>query len=196
MDVFIEKTKVPKKLETREFIILPLRPRHADLDYKAQSKSKEILERNEFSKELENVSTIEDNLEAVREKRAAHVAHEAFSYTVLRPDKSMCLGGVHIESLHLALKEANCHPNTLDMVQEDEAVITFWVRQSQIVSNLDQRLLQSLIVWMRKDWPISHFFFQTNRNNKRQVKLFLAAGMRVKFTFSEPDLKTNILLFG
>jgi hypothetical protein len=49
---------------------------------------------------------------------------------------------------------------------------------------------------MKKDWPFSHFFFQTKENNKRQVKIFLAAGMRVKFTLIEPDLKTKILLFG
>lgn len=73
-----------------------------------------------------------------------HDERIAFTYTVLDPTGSICLGCVYIHHL----KEG-------PMGGDHSAVFRFWILQSHLDKNLDRRLLTFLIDWFRNDWAFS-----------------------------------------
>ena len=62
----------------------------------------------------------------------------AFVYTVLRPDEKEILGCVYI------------HPAEIEDV---DATVTYWVRESESADALRFELFKALDAWLQTDWP-------------------------------------------
>ena len=130
--------KIPLELEHTSFRLRPIRQSDARLDYEAVMASAPQL-RRQFGGDwpAENFS-IEENREqlAIHEKQFSD--RSAFVYTMLRPDEKEILGCVYI------------HPAEIEDV---DATVTYWVRESESADALRFELFKALDAWLQTDWP-------------------------------------------
>jgi hypothetical protein len=128
---------VPLRLETTQFVLEPLGPRHNDSDYEAWSSSMEHIhgtpgwEGSSWPRSM----TLDEN-RADLERHASDFANRTgFTYTVLSPDGDVT-GCVYIYPV------------------PDEAVdarVLSWVRASE--AELDAPLWRAVSDWVESDWP-------------------------------------------
>jgi hypothetical protein len=136
--------EVPEGLETDEFRLRMLTVNDLVKDYDAVMSSVEHL-RTTFSAITENDwpegLTLEEDLIDLGWHQREFTLGFSFAYTVMSLDESTCLGCVYFESTS----------------KEDyDAVVTMWVRQSELENGLDRRLFQAVKSWVSSAWPFSN----------------------------------------
>lgn len=183
---------VPDTLRTDEMLIRPLRASDVTLDYDAVISSRDELWLRSGGTWPREGFTLAENLADLQEHEQEHYARLAFTYTVMNPGETECLGCIYITPLAQRLERAAAiaqeHPDvdiTIPPSTEigaSEAVVTFWVRQSRLADSLDQRLLQTLTSWFRTDWSFSRVTFLAKKAQQRQIRLFEQLGMTPLYT--------------
>jgi hypothetical protein len=93
---FADELRPPPALRTRESLLRPIRTDDATLDHEAVMASKEMVRIWEQTGWPADGLTIDQNREDLRRLVARHNDGSAFTYTVLVPDESLCLGCVYI----------------------------------------------------------------------------------------------------
>ena len=186
MSFYPEPAPVPAMLRTDEMLIRPLRASDVMLDYDAVISSRAELWLRSGGGWPREGFTIEENLADLQQHEQEHQDRLAFTYTVMNPDETECLGCLYINPLariieraataqQLPASEATSQP--LPEVSASDAVVTFWVRQSRLADNLDLRLLQSLTDWFRTAWTFPRVTFLAQNAQQRQLLLFEQLGM-------------------
>lgn len=89
-------TDVPGRLVTDEFVVRPILASDVAGDYDAVMESREFLRPWEQTGWPADDFTLEDDLADVAMLQERHDARRAFTYTVVTPDESECLGCVYI----------------------------------------------------------------------------------------------------
>lgn len=174
-----ENAVVPETLQTEEFLVRPLRATDVELDYDAVITSRaELFLRSAGSWPREGF-TLEENLADLIRHEQEHLTRVAFTYTVMNPEESQCLGCLYINPLRLLLQRAAL---SAEHVPAESAYVTFWVRQSSLQDNLDKRLLQSLVQWFQTEWAFSQVAFVAQKAQTRQIHLFEEMGMQLQYT--------------
>jgi hypothetical protein len=180
--------RVPEELQTEEFLLRPLRESDAELDYYAVMESREFLRVWEQSTWPADDFTLESNrADLVRHERQ-HAAGEAFTYTVMTPDETQCLGCVYIFPTTAPMYS---RPEIASTDGEEwsayEAAFYFWVRRSRLADGLDRRLLEALGPWFAEAWGISHPLVITNEQFAQQVAVIEGAGLQLRFRLTFPN---------
>ena len=152
------------------------------------------MERREFLRVWEQSTwpaddfTLEANrADLVRHERE-HLQGDAFTYTVMNPDETQCLGCVYI------------FPTTAPMYSRPEIAATdgeqwtdfemafyFWVRTSRLADGLDRRLLDALGAWFSNDWDIAQPLIVTNEQCVQQVGTIQSAACPLRFRLTFPN---------
>jgi hypothetical protein len=189
-----DTTRVPDGLQTSEFILRPLRVTDVALDYDAVMETKEFLRAWSQSDWPGDAFTIADNEKDLEMHEREHLDREAFTFTVMDLPGTECLGCVYIRPLPAALRDSRDWLSA----QEDPlpAVVSFWVRQSRIISDLDRRLLGVLRDWFRNEWPFSCVLFFTNPEHTRQKSLFVDSGMQLRREMQSQRTPVMWLVYG
>jgi len=175
---------VPAALRSDEFLLRPLRAADVELDYEAVMASQEALRRGSGGEWPRPDFTLEENLADLQGHEADFHARRGFTYTVMDPSETRCLGCVY------------AYPPADDGDGRDrdyEAVVWFWVRPDRVADDLDRRLLAALVPWLRNDFAFTRVLFQAWANDERQTVLLAEAGLRVVDT--GPGRGTHALLF-
>ena len=168
---------VPETLQTDVFLVRPLRATDVELDYDAVISSRaELWLRNGGEWPREGFTLQENLADLVRHERE-HLERMAFTYTVMNPAETECLGCIYINPLASTLKQARGSAEQLAGIGNHEAWVTFWVRQSRLVDDLDARLLHALLNWFKTEWAFTHTVFSARKEQERQIRLFDEAGM-------------------
>ena len=141
MEEFVPRDfDVPLRLETPQFALEPLDPRHNDRDYDAWTSSREHIhatpgwEDSSWPREMtpdENRADLQRHADDFRKRTG-------FTYTVLDPAGRDVIGCVYI------------YPDRDD---DHDAVVLSWVRQSH--AHLDATLWRAVSEWLRSDWPFA-----------------------------------------
>lgn len=174
-----ENAIVPKTLQTEEFLVRPLKATDVELDYDAVVTSRaELFLRSGGSWPREGF-TLEENLADLIQHEQEHHARLAFTYTVMNPAETECLGCLYINPLRQLLQRA-AFP--VEHIPAESAYITFWVRQSRLADHLDRRLLQALLAWFQAEWAFSQVAFVAQKAQMRQIRLFEEMGMQLQYT--------------
>lgn len=160
MQFYPEDAIVPKGLITEEFHLRPLRRSDAEIDYAAVMDSKSMLRIMSQSEWPPDDFTLAMNWRDLWGHERDHEKRIAFTYTVLDPTETTCLGCVYID-----------HLKDGPMKGDNVALLRFWIRQSYLDGELDRRLLKCLIDWFREEWAFSHVIFSVADEDRRQVKL-------------------------
>ena len=135
----------PGGLRTGEFLLRPIRAAAAALDYEAVMASKEYLRPWEQSGWPADDFTVEANREDLRKLERWHAAGERFTYTVLDPTGTQCLGCVYLLPTGARLF-AKKEIAAIDGARWSayEAAVYFWIRTSRLADGLHRRLLDAL----------------------------------------------------
>jgi hypothetical protein len=170
---------VPETLRKEEFLVRPLRATDVELDYDAVMTSRaELLLRSDGRWPREGF-TLEENLADLVRHEQEHHDRVAFTYTVMNLTETECLGCLYINPLKGLLQRVGI---TAEHIPDDSAYVTFWVRQSRLADNLDERLLQALISWFQAEWAFSQVAFLARKVQTRQIQLFEEMGMQLQYT--------------
>ena len=187
---------IPSELKAAEFILRPLLATDVELDYDAVMSSKEMLRVWEQSDWPVDGFSLADNLEDLERHEREHLEGTAFTFTVMNPTETECLGCVYIRPLKVNLNYMGASEADLADVAENEACACFWARLSRLADGLEGRLLDALIAWFRDDWAFSRVVFSTNSQHERQVKLFAKAGLCQLYALDFPDRDVQHLIYG
>ena len=76
-----------------------------------------------------------------------------------------------------------------------QAAVYFWVRQSALAEQLDRRLLETLNIWLRREWSLDRYVFITNERVQHQIALLESAGRKALFELRHPGKPSAELAF-
>lgn len=186
----------PEELRTDEFLLRPLRASDAELDYEAVMESKAFLRLWEQSSWPADDFTVDANRDDLARHEREHMAGESFTYTVMSPSETHCLGCVYI------------FPTTAPMFSrpqivatdgtqwaEYEAAVYFWIRTSRLSDGLDGRLLEALNSWFAHVWRIERHLIITNEQCEQQVATIERANRQLRFRLTFPNEPGTSLAF-
>jgi hypothetical protein len=184
MTFYPDDAPVPTELRSDEFLLRPLRAADVELDYEAVMATQEVLRRGNGGAWPRPDFTIEENLADLEGHEADFRARRGFTYTIMDPTETRCLGCVY------------AYPPGDDwagQAGDNEAVVWFWVRPDCVTADLDQRLLAVLVPWLRGDFAFARVLFRAWAHDERQTAILGEAGLRV--VGARPIRGTEALLF-
>ncbi len=171
-DFYPSPRPLPESLTHARFVLEPLTAEHVERDYQAVMASREMLRRWSGTTWPADDFTLAGNLEDLEMHDGEHRRREAFTYTVLSPDRSTCLGCVYITPLSVHAEE---NPG-LEAGPHD-AVVGFWVASTPSGNGLDRLLLDELRRWLAEDWDFESVSFAVRPALAEQVDLLRTAGL-------------------
>lgn len=188
---------VPDGLRTEEFALRPIVADDAAADYAAVMETREYLRLWEGSTWPEDDFTVEANRTDLTDLERRHAAHRAFTYTVLDPDGTECLGCVYVFPISATfLVKSTVTPVGADKWADVEAVIFFWVRRSRMQTGMDKRLLAALRRWFNEGWNLQRVVYVTNERFRQQLDLINRTDLTLEFELLEPGKPGKYLVFG
>jgi hypothetical protein len=155
---------LPEGLRTPRVLLRPLLALDAQRDYDAVMFDPPALRRWGQSDWPTDDFTLAENHADLQRHEQEHREGIAFTYTVLTPDGSLCLGCVYLapvfeEAAHLC--RGARHPVRLG----------FWVRSSEWHSDLDRHLLDALRHWLDTAWAFDCVVLAISVTDERQVSM-------------------------
>lgn len=184
---FNDDVQPPKELRTDEFLLRPIRASDAELDYEAVMESREFLRVWERTGWPADDFTVEANREDLVKLERRHADRESFTYTVMDPTETRCLGCVYLVPTDAPiLTRARISALGDDRWSAYEAAVYFWVRDSRLADGLDRRLLERLGPWLEREWRIERHLIVTTEQFEQQVSVIESVGLRRRFQLDDP----------
>ena len=147
----------PRALDTSQVHLEPLTPEHAALDYEAFMSSREHLHQTLHWGTWPRVDMkVEENRDDLKRHEREFADREGYAFTVLRPDRTGCLGCVYIEPVE----------NNPSMAE-----LSYWVTEAGVRSALDHHLLGAVLRWIADDWPFESVIINVHTDNRRGIEL-------------------------
>ena len=104
MAFYVEPLPLPEGLVTAEFVLEPLTTGHVHVDLAALMDSREMLRLWSGTSWPSDGFTVEENWEDLDRHDREHAERMAFTFTVLDPTRTVCLGCVYIQPLKMAAR--------------------------------------------------------------------------------------------
>lgn len=182
-----EARVVPDGVHTDEFILRPLRAADVELDHAAVMESREILRTWEQSGWPEDDFTVEANLEDLQMMEQAHAERRRFTFTVMNPDETECLGCVYLMPMDAKMfADAEIEVVGEETWSAHDATVHFWVRASRLADALDRRLLDVIRAWLEHDWGAPRCLIVTNEEFTQQVEMIEQTDLDLQFRLTVP----------
>jgi len=188
---------VPTELRTKEFVLRPIVVGDTEMDYAAVMETREQLRLWRQSTWPEDDFTVEANRKDLVDLEERHAAHRAFTYTLIDPDGTKCLGCVYVFPTSATfLAKSTVKPFGDEEWTDVDAVIFFWVRLHQMELGVDERLLAALRAWFRGEWKLDKTVYVTSEPFTQQLDLMNRTDLSRKFELLEPGKPGKRLAFG
>ena len=187
----------PAGVRTGDLLLRPLTADDAELDHAAVMESREFLRAWEQSTWPADDFTVEANRADLMMLEQRHADGTAFTYTVMGPDQTECLGCVYLLSPDAKMfaganiTDLDAHPWS-----SCDATVFFWVRASRLDAGLDRTLLDVLLGWLDREWSFDAPVFVTNEQFDQQVRMLDASGLRRRFVIRVPEHAGPYLAYG
>ena len=193
MPFYPDDAPVPAGLSTDEFVLRQLRGSDVALDYDAVMASKEMLRVRMGGSWPRDDFTLDENLADLEQHEADFEARTGFTYTVMNPSGTECLGCVYFYPLAEVLRHRGIDASAAAGVRGDEPAATFWVHSERVADGLDKRLLASLLPWIAAEFAFPRVLFLAYATDDRQVAILREAGLRPMASY--PVGASELLLF-
>ncbi|MDG2219887.1 MAG: hypothetical protein P8L85_00805 [Rubripirellula sp.] len=145
---------IPEPLTTERFVLEPLAPRHAVLDFAAFMSCRARLRTElQWGEWPPADFTLELNRADLGEHYEEFVRREAFAYTVLSVDRERCLGCVYLER---CVEIGGCQ-------------LAYWVIDDAI--NREAELVDQMLRWVHQQWAIERLLLPFHQTNQRGITL-------------------------
>lgn len=181
---------VPSLLETDEFRIRPLRSTDVELDYDAVMNSRETLLLASGGDWPAEHFTLEENLRHLEEHEREHNERVAFTYTIMNPAETQCLGCIYLSPFTFMIERADGTPEQIATGGDYQVWVNFWVRQSRLADDLESRVLVTLLDWFATQWSFQRVVFAARKEQLRHQQLYASAGLHLLFTLPRSLLYT------
>lgn len=191
------RRSAPSSLVTEAFVLRPIRAEDAEQDYAAVMESKEYLRRWEQTSWPEDDFTVAANRADLIRLEQRHRDGVAYTYTVLDPTGTRCLGCVYVmprDARFLALSTIT--PLAEHRWDDVEAAVYLWVRASEQERRTDRALLEHLRTWFAMAWDLRRVVHVTHEDLAQQVALLADAGLAPLFAIEEPGKQGRYLAYG
>ncbi len=185
MAFYPDDATVPVGVQTDEFHLRMLRASDVALDYDAVIASRDDLLVRSSGRWPRDGFTLAENLSDLTEHEAEHRARAAFTYTIMDPTETRCLGCVYINPLRRILEA--CPPQEPAMLPDETPYVTFWVRPDYPLLGLDARLFAALRAWFAAEWVFPHLLFMANEHETRHLRLYENAGLVQTFALQRAE---------
>jgi hypothetical protein len=162
---------VPTELRTAEFLLRPLRATDVDLDYEAVMAAQEDLRRISGGTWPRPDFTRAENLADLQQHEADFRARRGFTYTVMNPAETRCLGCVYA----YPPKDDSGSESAGDFAAE----VWFWVRPDGVAADLERRLLAAVAPWLRDEFAFARVLIRAQADDARQTAILRELGLRV-----------------
>lgn len=182
---------VPEALQTNEFLLRPLRTTDVQLDYEAVINSRAELLRSSGGTWPREGFTLEEDLADLERHEREHRERFAFTYTMMNPAETKCLGCLYMNPLERLLEHGAVSDEYLS---DNTAYVSFWVLSTRLADHLDRRLLTALIPWFLNEWAFSHLLFFAQKSEERQIMLFEEVGLRLLYSMRPHQPFLDIVL--
>lgn len=190
------RTDPPQGLTTDEFVLRPITVADTELDYEAVMESRDYLRAWEQSTWPADDFTVAANREDLDMLERRHNDGAAFTYTVMNPPGTECLGCVYFMAPNArSFTEATITPIGDRRWEDYEATVYFWVRRSRLATDTDRTLLDALRSWLRTDWSFRGHLFITNEQFTQQVEMFGETDLELRFEIDEPNKPGRYLAY-
>ncbi|GAA4913729.1 hypothetical protein LX16_2188 [Stackebrandtia albiflava] len=178
---------VPEGVRTGDFILRPITAADAELDHAAVMESREYLRGWEQDGGWPTDDfTVDANREDLDGLERRHAEGRAFTYTVMDPAETECLGCVYFMPTDVrSFTTARITPVGEERWEDYEAAVYFWVRKSRLGTATDHALRDTLRSWLAKDWNLRGHLFVTSELFTQQVEAWESGGLRRRFTIEE-----------
>src|SRR5947209_3739980 len=134
---------------------------------------------------------LEENLADLQRHEQEHRERVAFTYTVMNPAETECLGCIYIGPLERLLGQDG---ESGEYLSDRTAYVSFWVRHSRLADHLDRRLLQALMPWFQNEWAFLHVLFIVQRVEERQIRLYEEMGLRLLYSLKPHQPFLDVVL--
>lgn len=182
---------VPEVLRTDEYLLRPLRATDVQLDYEAVISSRAELLLGSGGSWPREGFTLEEDLTDLERHEQEHRDRVAFTYTIMNPAESECLGCLYIGPPERLIGHDG---GGGEYLSDSTAFASFWVRQSRLADRLDRRLIQALIPWFKNEWAFSHVLFIAQKIEERQVRLYEEMGLRFLYSLRPHQSFLDVVL--
>lgn len=177
MRFYSDRFLLPELLQADEFIFRPLRGSDVELDYDAVMSSSVMLRSWSQSDWPRDGFTLEENLEDLQRHEQEHLEKKAFTYTIMNPEETLCLGCIYmIPLLQEEIDLVTCqHP-----VADEEAfaaAVRYWIRKSHASKEFNTKILEKIIHWLDSEWHFNCVVFPVSINDSMQTNLFIEIGL-------------------
>jgi RimJ/RimL family protein N-acetyltransferase len=173
------RAPVPEEKRTQRLLFRRLRATDVELDYDAVMSSAEALRRWSGSDWPRDGFTLAENLADLERHEHEHNERKAFTFTVLDPAATRCLGCVYVVPVW---PEAACLCGGVTCA----AAVGFWVRTSELEGDLDRHLFAALCEWFKSEWTFGCILFTNHPPETRQAALLAEAGFE-RLALTWPD---------
>jgi RimJ/RimL family protein N-acetyltransferase len=176
------------------FIVRPLVPSDAVLDYEAVMSSREFLYHWEQDPPYPPGDfTVEDNLEDLVQMHGEHRNGTRYTYTVMNADETQVLGCIYFapnDDRMYQTAEVTSHDGA-DLSSID-ATVAFWVRVSTWETGFERTLLHAVLGWLRNSWSLERPVIMTNESLDHQIATIESLGLTRRFDYDrDKDMYTS-----
>jgi hypothetical protein len=178
---------VPTGMRTDRVVLRPLSVSDVEIDYDAVKSSAPMLRRWSQTSWPADDFTLAENRADLERHEHEHREGVAFTFTVLDPTATRCLGCVYIAPPaheERALIERAKRP----------ARVGFWVRAAEIPNELDRHLLGALREWLAREWAFDLVIFTIAEDETRQAALLGQSGLEGKAITREDGRRRCVFL--
>ncbi|MFO7548197.1 MAG: GNAT family protein [Acidimicrobiia bacterium] len=176
-------SSAPATTTIDEFFLEPLTTDHVELDYAAVMDTREWLREWSGSTWPADDFTVDENREDLARHQREHEEGVAFTFTVLRSDRSECLGCVYLADTD-RLAEAN--PDLIGRLPTGAAVLGLWVRRSHPAPDAVDRLLTGVLDWLGREWEFPAVYLAVRSADERHQAPAARAGLAVEAQVTVP----------
>lgn len=187
---------VPDGLTTGDFTLRAITADDAAADYAAVMESRHYLRKWQQSTWPADDFTVEANREDLEGLERRHSDGKAFTYTVMDPTETECLGCVYLMSTDAPMFTKSRITAVADHRWEDfQVAVYFWVSRSRLGTPMDRALLDALRAWLAQDWNFRGHLFVTNEEFTQQVEMIEQADLQRRFDIEEPGKPGRYLAY-
>ena len=173
---------IPEGLATDDFVLRPITTADAEMDYAAVMESRDFLETWEQTGWPEVDFTVAANLEDMLKLERRHASRESFTYTIVNPAGTECLGCVYIMPPDArSFMKARITPVGNRQWDDYDAAVYFWVRKSRLATGIDRAVLDALRTWLSQDWKFRRYLIVTSELFTQQVELIDNTDLEMRF---------------
>ena len=188
MTFFPADRAVPETLSTPAFILRPLSPDRAAIDYAAYMSSPDVIRRHSGGRWPTAEFTLAEEQHQLAQHAERHRARQDFAFILLTPDQTTGLGCVYMLPLLPFLSRVGASAALLAHTTDASAMITFWLRQDRLHTPLAQQVITAVYAWLMSDWPFADHLFRVNQEEHESLAALDQCGFtrRFELTLAKP----------